>query len=78
MLLRMIRNALCRLTSPLQMSGNSRDSSADIRSCVRRLCAAASSRPYAKQMDKVKRPNKTYRFASPSGLVPSTRRARNS
>ena len=42
----MIKNALCRLISPLQISGNKRDSSADIRSCVRRLCAAASSKPY--------------------------------
>jgi len=30
--------------SPLQISGNKRDSSADIRSCVRRLCDAASSK----------------------------------
>ena len=44
-LLRIIKNALCRLISPLQISGNSRDSSADIRSCVRRLWAAASSKP---------------------------------
>ncbi|CAF3496233.1 unnamed protein product [Rotaria socialis] len=76
-LFRIIKNALCRLISPLHTSGNKRVSSADIRSCVRRLCAAASSKPYKNKTDE--KVTQIYAASKlPSGIVPSTRRARNS
>lgn len=75
-LLRIIKKTWWRLISPLQISGNRRDSSADIRSCVKRLWAAASSRPE----DKIQRNAENFQRVQslPSALVPSTRRARNS